>query len=89
MEHFLTATFWHNPEEDLILKSITNNKTEVSWIAYSQEVVTGWLYGKINVQDRNGIDVAYVYPDFKTAIMGNWTNGELRQGKTVKVKGYR
>ena len=87
--HPLSSSFWHEKEDDLDLEYITNTETGYSWIAFNRQDIKAWLYGNIDPVSKTAWNAAFIYPDFKTAIIGDWFDGELLDGKAVSIKGYR
>ena len=59
-----------------------NHRFRVRWRQYGTEYADGWLYSDGNV-------TAYVYQDFRTAIMGRFTGDRLVKGRSARVTAYR
>jgi hypothetical protein len=59
----------------------------------------GWIYGRYEATEDahdhyyryniSGEDLVYLYPDFRTAIVGDWINGTMQRGKEVKITAFR
>ena len=46
----------------------------------------GYLYGPLDeTYSFTGKEIAYVYPDFKTAIYGTFEKSEMKDGKSCKI----
>ena len=54
----------------------------VEWQLYGEEGGDGWLY-------RDARTSAYVYQDFRTAIVGKFRGDTLVRGRSAEVTGYR
>ena len=47
-----------------------------------------WLYGQVDANgDFTGSDIAYIYPDMKTAIIGKFVKGMLQSGRETSIVG--
>ena len=60
----------------------------LAWKSFGNGLNDGWLYGYIHPKST-GDDIAYIYDDFKTVIMGNFENGTLLSGTKAKITAYR
>jgi hypothetical protein len=59
----------------------------------------GWIYGLYEVNDNScqndnppeltGKDLAYIYPDFRTVIIGEWNDGIMQSGTESEIVAYR
>ena len=50
----------------------------------------GWIYGHVNDEGLfTGDDIAYIYPDIRTAIVGKFERGLLVKGQAAEVVGER
>ena len=46
----------------------------------------GYLVGQVDTNgDMSGDDIAYIYPDFRTAIRGQFVDGEMISGRECRV----
>ena len=62
------------------------------WRKYGSGEFDGWLFSPGRFRDisrPSGNGLIYLYPDYETALLGDWANGEMVRGKRVKVKGHR
>lgn len=59
-----------------------------SGIVWSRLRGGGWLVGPVDERgDFTGDNIAYLYPDFSTAILGQFHQGQLVRGKAARVSG--
>jgi len=66
-----------------------NNGLRVGWV-YEGQLGGGYLVGKVDDKgELTGPDIAYIYPDFRTAIRGEYLNGQLVSGRQCKVVSSR
>ena len=57
----------------------------VGWV-YLGQLGGGYIVGQVNTEgDITGDNIAYIYPDFRTAIRGTWCEGRLVSGHLVSV----
>ena len=68
--------------------------TSLVWKAYGPDRLDGWLYGKVNLSNSkaaefSGNDVAYVYSDFATALLGQFEKGVMLNATSAKITAYR
>ena len=65
-----------------------------SGISWKGLVGGAWLYGNLNPMwgapgEFSGADIAYIYPDMTTAILGTFDNGILIHGREVEIVGEK
>ena len=82
----ITFQYQNTPRVDLIVRGSNQNDTLV-WKAFGNRFSDGWLYG--NSMEMTGNQIAYIYDDFETAILGHFSNGKLVNGTTARVKAFR
>ena len=78
--------YQNTPRVDLIVRGSNKNETLV-WKAFGSRFSDGWLYG--NSVEMTGNQIAYIYDDFETAILGHFSKGKLVNGTTAIIKAYR
>ena len=51
----------------------------------------GYIYGRpTNAEDpQTGEDLAYIYPDFMTALRGKFVDGKMVEARETKIVAYR
>ena len=53
---------------------------------YRGQLGGGYIVGQVNAEgELTGDNIAYIYPDFRTAIRGRWCDGSLVSGHLVSV----
>ena len=60
----------------------------LAWKAFGTNPNDGWLYGYIHPKST-GNDIAYIYDDFSTVIIGKFDNGILQNGTKSTIKAYK
>ena len=46
----------------------------------------GWLVGEVDSSGRySGPDIAFLFPDLRTAVAGEWREGELVRGRAATL----
>ena len=76
----------YTPRVDLIVRGSNQNDTLV-WKAFGNRFSDGWLYG--NSMEMTGNQIAYIYEDYETAILGQFSKGKLVNGTTARVNAFR
>jgi len=63
----------------------------LKWSKFGPDPYDGWLYGRFDAVTKNfvGNNVAYIYEDLQTVILGKFLNDELQYGKPARIKAYR
>ena len=65
--------------------SCYNNGVRIGWI-YKGMIGGGYLIGKVDsAGELTGDDIAFVYPDFRAAIKGEFSDGVLKSGQECRV----
>lgn len=62
------------------------------WLRYgAEDHADGWIVGPMKVRDNevSGRDLGFIFPDFHTAIVGDFEDDELLSGHHRNVKAYR
>ena len=69
--------------------SCFNNGVRIGWI-YKGLIGGGYVIGKVDDKgDLTGQDIAFIYPDVRTAIKGQFTCGVLESGQECRVTSSR
>jgi hypothetical protein len=73
---------------DLVMQS--GQPGSLTWKAFGLRQVDGWLYGNVQGGLRmTGHNIAYIYSDFKTVIIGRFRSGMLLNGTEAQITAYR
>ena len=79
-------------EEHLVPPKATNVTTgKVTWTRFGENYYDGWIYGRVEWKRGKveGKNLAYIYPDLETVLLGDFKKGKLVAGLASKIKGYR
>ena len=61
----------------------------LTWRIHGKGKFDGWLYGPTIEGQFTGDNIAYIYQDLTTAILGTFDHGKLVAGKAATIKAYR
>ena len=83
---------FESQEEHLVprkAKFVTNGK--LSWTRFGENYYDGWVYGHVELKRGKveGKNLAYIYPDLETVLLGDFEKGKLLKGLASRIKGYR
>lgn len=97
-----TSTFYFSPRTNSAIgmsatagvddENKNAKKKRRSWSEHGYQTAEGWLYGDFEVgpgKAVNGDNLAYVYSDYSTAIVGRFENGDLVEGRESRITAYR
>ncbi len=74
----------------LLLLSITNHDHGLTWERLGHEPDSaGFLYGPFEPGNATGADIAFVYPDMRTALLGEFSEGRMVAAKVSKLHTMR
>ena len=62
----------------------------ISWKYYGPFANEGWIYGRLDEESQfNGDGIAYVYPNFKVALLGKFEKEFMVEAREVRVTAFR
>ena len=56
--------------------------------SYGDGELNGWLYGELSAP-WSGDNLAFIYPDYKTVLIGRFANSVMIAARETRIKGYR
>lgn len=74
------------------LHFVSTNPTSrgLSWKSFGPDDHDGWLYGRLDAGSRfTGDDIAYVYADFKLALVGRFDDEVMTAARETRITACR
>ncbi len=72
------------------VKEISSSVLNITWRIHGKGKFDGWFYGPtVDDGQFSGDNIAYIYQDLTTVILGTFQNGVLVAGKEARIKAYR
>lgn len=77
-------------QEDIHFISAEPNAKGISWKYYGPNDNEGWIYGSLNEKSEfTGNKIAYIYPNFKVALLGKFMKEFMLEAREVRITAYR
>ena len=80
-------------EDGIATPVAVTSSAGISWERFGTEKIDGWVYGKFKLGPKNsdavnhvtGDEVAYIYPDMRTALVGQFVDKKMVSARATKI----
>ncbi len=65
--------------------SVRSKSSGLAWEQFGEDPLTGYVYGKFTPGNVTGYNIAFVYPDMRTALVGQFKDKKMVSARASRI----